>query len=152
MEIISPIYLSIATNLSDSVGEKVLYEPQNNQYASILCLQSKTASLTKADEDDEYEVEEIIKARAYLKAHVYYRKLQYYIKQLRYKDNPEQYNASNFKNSLYKLCNFYTANPTYLGPLKRLRRWVQYQEEDRDTDNYPNNNKPKRLHIRGGTP
>lgn len=76
------------------------------------------APLTEADEDDEYEVEEILEAR------IYRRKLQYRVKWLGYEDDPEWYGASNFKNSPHKLRDFYTANPTRPGPLKRLGRWV----------------------------
>jgi hypothetical protein len=71
------------------------------------------------DEDDEYEVEEI------LNACVNRRKLQYRAKWLRYEDDPQWYDASNFKNSPHKLRSFYTASPTCLGPLKMLERWLQ---------------------------
>ncbi|KAH8719373.1 hypothetical protein GQ44DRAFT_712292 [Phaeosphaeriaceae sp. PMI808] len=36
---------------------------------------------------------------------------------------------------------FTRPNSSRLGPLKRLGRWVQCWEEDRDADDHPNDNK-----------
>ena len=71
------------------------------------------------DKDDEYKVEEI------LDAGVNRRKLQYRVKWLRYKDDLQWYDASNFKNSPHKLRSFHTASPTRPGPPKMLERWLQ---------------------------
>lgn len=97
-----------------------------------------------ADEDDEYEVEKILDAR------VNRRKLQYRVKWFGYEEDMEWYVASNFKNSPHKLREFHTANPTRPGPPERLESWVQCWEEDRDADDHPDDNKPKRSHTGGG--
>lgn len=89
------------------------------------------------DEDDEYEVEEILKVR------VYCRRLQYRVKWLGYKEDLEWYDSSNFENSPHKLRDFYKANPTRPGPPKRLDRWVQCWEEDRVADDCLDDNNPK---------
>lgn len=99
-----------------------------------------------ADEDDEYEVEKLLDAR------VYRAKLQYRVKWVGYDDDPEWYDASNLKNSPYKLGDFHTANPTRPGPPKRLGRWVECWEEDRDADDHTDDNKPERSYTGGGTP
>jgi hypothetical protein len=96
------------------------------------------------DEDDEYEVEEI------LDACVNRRKLQYRVKWLGYKDDPQWYNASNFKNSPHKLRSFHTASPTRPGPPKMLERWLQCWEEDINAGDHPDDNKPKQSYPRGG--
>ena len=96
-----------------------------------------------AEEDDEYEVEKILDAR------VNRGKLQYRVKWLGYEDDREWYDASNFKNSPHMLRGFHTANPTRPGPPKRLGRWVQCWEEDRDVDDHPDDNKPARSYTRG---
>jgi len=88
-----------------------------------------------ADEDGEYEVEQILEAR------VYRRKLQYRVKWLGYKDDQTWYDASNFKNSPYKLRDFHLADSTRPGPPKRLGRWIECWEEDRDEDDHPDDNK-----------
>jgi hypothetical protein len=92
---------------------------------------------------DEYEVEEILKSR------IYYRKLQYRVKWVGYADDLEWYDASNFKNSPYKLYGFHLANPICPGPSKRQDVWIQCWEEDRDLDEHPDDNKPKRSCRRG---
>jgi hypothetical protein len=96
----------------------------------------RSRSRGRADEDDEYEVEQILEARIYL------RKLQYRAKWLGYEDDPAWYDASNFKKSPHKLREFHTANPTYPGPPKRLETWAQCWEEDIDADIHPDDNKP----------
>lgn len=53
-----------------------------------------------ANEDDEYEVEEIFEARVYRK------KLQYRVKWLGCDKDPEWYDASNFRNCPHKLRDF----------------------------------------------
>jgi hypothetical protein len=90
-----------------------------------------------ADEDNEYEVEEI------LDACVNRRKLQYRVKWLGYEDDLEWYDASNFKNSPYKLRGFHMANPLRPGPPKRLGMWVQCWEEESDANDHPDDNKPE---------
>jgi hypothetical protein len=106
----------------------------NKRRKSALWLH-RSRSRSGAD-DDEYEVEQILAAR------VYRRKLQYRVKWLGYEDDPAWYDASNFKNSPRKLCEFHTANPTRPGPPERLNVWLQCWEEDRDADDHSNNNKP----------
>jgi hypothetical protein len=98
-------------------------------------------SCGRADEDGEYEVEQILEAR------VYRRKLQYRAKWLGYDDDPTWYDASNFKKSPYKLYEFHTANPTRPGPPERLDVWSQYWEEDRDADDHSDDNKPRKLYA-----
>jgi hypothetical protein len=46
-------------------------------------------------------------------------------------DDPEWYDAANFKDSPHKLRSFHMANPLRLGPPKRLGIWVQCWEEDK---------------------
>jgi hypothetical protein len=145
MEIFGPICLPTAIDSSDSVGEEELSKPQNNKHAP-LCSQSETAPPIEPGKDDEYEVEQILEAR------VYHRRLLYRVKWLGYKDDPEWYDASNFKNSPHKLRDFHTANPTRPGPPKELKRRVRCWEEDRDADDHPNDNKPERSYTGGGTP
>lgn len=96
------------------------------------------------DENDEYEVEKI------LDACVNCRKIQYRIKWVRYEDDLEWYDAFNFKNSPHKLLSFHSASHTHPGPPKRLGRWVQCWDEDREADNHPDNNTPEQLYLRGG--
>ncbi|XP_014550298.1 hypothetical protein COCVIDRAFT_43136 [Bipolaris victoriae FI3] len=86
-----------------------------------------TANDDDDDDDEEYEVEKILNAR------VHRRKLQY------------RYNASNFKNSPYRLRDFHAANPFHPGPPRRLEMWVQCWEKDRDAGNHPDDNKPEEL-------
>jgi hypothetical protein len=92
-----------------------------------------------ADEDDEYEVEKILNAR------VHRRKLQYRVKWLGYEEDPEWYDASNFKNSPHRLRGFHAANPLHPGPPRRLEMWVRCWDEDRDAGNHPDDNKPEEL-------
>jgi hypothetical protein len=94
-----------------------------------------------ADEDDEYEVEQILEAR------VYRRKLQYRVKWLVYEDDLAWYDASNFKNSPRKLRGFHTANPTRPGPPERLNVWLRCWGEDRDADDHSDDNKPQRSYA-----
>ncbi|KAI1669653.1 Chromo domain containing protein [Pyrenophora tritici-repentis] len=96
-------------------------------------------------DDDEYEVEQILAAR------VYRRKLQYRVKWLGYEDDPAWYDTSNFKNSPRKLREFHTANPSRPGPPARLNVWLQCWEEDRDTDDHSDDNKPQRSYAGRGT-
>jgi hypothetical protein len=105
----------------------------------------RSRSRGSADEDDEYEVEQILEAR------VYRRKLQYRVKWLGYEDDPAWYDASNFKNSPRKLREFHTANPIRPGPPERLEVWLRCWEEDRDADDHSDDNKPQRLHTGRGT-
>lgn len=112
----------------------------------------KSASRTRrsrsrggADEDDEYEVEQILEAR------VYRRKLQYCVKWLGYEDDPAWYDASNFKNSPHKLREFHTANSTRPGPPERLNVWLRCWEEDRDSGDHADDNKPQRSYTGRGT-
>lgn len=109
--------------------------------ASVLRSQPGTTPPVEA-EDIEYEVDEIIKARVRRK------KLQYRAKWVGYDDDPEWYDASNFKNSPYKLRDFHLANPTLPGPPRRLGKWLQCWEEDRDADDHPDDSKPERLHTK----
>jgi hypothetical protein len=53
-----------------------------------------------ADEDDEYEVDKILKALLHC------RKLQYRVQWLEYEEDPKWYDASNFKSSPHRLQNF----------------------------------------------
>lgn len=92
-----------------------------------------------ANDDDEYEVEKILNAR------VHRRKLQYRVKWLGYEEDPEWYDASNFKNSPHRLRDFHAANPLHPGPPRRLEMWVQCWEKDRDAGNHPDDNKPEEL-------
>lgn len=108
---------------------------QNSSYKSMICYSDES--------DDEYEVEDILASR------IYYRKLQYRVKWLGYKDDPEWYNASNFRNCPYRLRDFHTVNPTSPGPPKRLRRWTQCWEEDIDENDHPDDNRPQIPHIGG---
>jgi len=94
------------------------------------------------DEDNEYEVEGILDSRISRK------KLQYRAKWVGYENDPDWYDASNFKNSSHRLHDFHAANPAQPGPPARLWRWTQCWEEDIDAD-HPNDNKPKRLHTNG---
>ncbi|KAH8728900.1 hypothetical protein GQ44DRAFT_768779 [Phaeosphaeriaceae sp. PMI808] len=68
-----------------------------------------------ADEDIEYEVENI------LNACISYQKLQYCVKWLGYKHDPKWHDASNFKNSPYKLGDFHLVNPTLSRASKKAR-------------------------------
>jgi hypothetical protein len=67
-----------------------------------------------------------------------------------YEDDPAWYDASNFKNSLRKLCEFHTANPTWPGPPERLYVWVRCWEEDRDAGDHSDDNKPQRSYTGRG--
>jgi hypothetical protein len=98
-------------------------------------------NLGSADEDDGYEVERI------LDACVNRRKNQYRVQWLGYDDDPEWYDAFNFKNSPHRVGEFYTTNPIRPGTPKRLGVWVQCWEEDRDVSNHPDDNKPEKLCI-----
>jgi hypothetical protein len=92
----------------------------------------------RVKEDDEYEVEQILEVR------VYRGKLQYRAKWCEYNADLTWYDASNFKNSPHKLREFHSANSTRPGPPANLETWVQCWEEDRDADDDPSDNKPKR--------
>ncbi|KAH8693333.1 hypothetical protein GQ44DRAFT_586135, partial [Phaeosphaeriaceae sp. PMI808] len=56
------------------------------------------------------------------------RKLQYRAKWVGHGNDPVWYNASNFKNSPYRLREFHAANPTQPVPPARLWRWTQCWE------------------------
>jgi hypothetical protein len=98
-----------------------------------------------ADEDDEYEVEQI------LEGCVCRSKLQYRVKWLGYEDNSVWYDASNFKNSPRKLRECHTTNLTRPGPPKRLDVWLRCWKEDRDADDHSDDNKPQRSYTGRGT-
>jgi hypothetical protein len=89
-----------------------------------------------AGNDNEYEVQSILEAR------MSDQRLQYRAKWLGFKYNQTWYNSCNFKNSLYKLCNFHSVNASHPGPPKRLGTWIQYWEEDRDAEDYSDDDKP----------
>jgi hypothetical protein len=97
--------------------------------------QRRKCNHSTADKDEEYEVENILNAR------LSRGKLQYCVKWLGYKDDQTWYDASNFKNSPYKLRDFHLADTTRPGPPKRLGRWIECWEEDRDADDHPDDNK-----------
>lgn len=101
----------------------------------------RSRSHSGAEEDDEYEVEQILKARIHL------RKLQYHVKWLDYEDDPTWYDASNFKNSPHKLCEFHTANTTSPGPPQRLKVWLRCWEEGRDAVDHSEDDKPQRSYT-----
>jgi hypothetical protein len=105
----------------------------------------RSRSHSVAEEDDEYEVEQILEAR------IYRRKLQYRVKWLGYEDDPAWYDASNFKNSPRKLREFHSANPTRLGPPARLEVWLRCWEEDRHAGDHSDDNKPQRSYTGRGT-
>jgi hypothetical protein len=52
------------------------------------------------------------------------------------------YDVSNFKNSPRKPRGFHTANPTRLGLPKMLNVCLRCWEEERDTDDHSDDNKP----------
>jgi len=94
-------------------------------------------SCRSADEDNEYEVERILESR------INRRKLQYRTKWVGYGKDPEWYDASNFKNSPYRLHDFHATNPTQPGPPERLWKWTQCWEEDRDAEDHNDDNKAR---------
>jgi hypothetical protein len=112
----------------------------NKRRKSALWLH-RSRSRGRADEDDEYEVEQILEAR------VHRTKLQYRVKWLGYEDDPVWYDAANFKNSPRKLREFHTANSTRPGPPERLDVWSQCWDEDRDAGDHSDDNKPQRSYA-----
>jgi hypothetical protein len=90
-----------------------------------------------ANENEEYEVEMILKVRCYCD------ELQYRVQWLGYKTDRKWYYASGFKNSPRKLREFHNANPVGLGPPVRLEEWEKCWEEDRDAGDHPDDNKPQ---------
>jgi hypothetical protein len=92
-----------------------------------------------ADNDGEYEVEEI------LNACINCRRPQYRVGWLRYEDDLEWYDAFNFKNSPYKLCDVHATNVVLPGPQKgwasgysvaremEMRMTIQMTTSRRDT-------------------
>lgn len=115
---------------------------RSNPYPIRSSTHKRKGNRGSVDEDDEYEVEQILEVRV---------NLQYRAKWLGYESDPEWYDACNFKNSPHKLRDFHKANPTHLGPPKRLEEWVQCCEKGRTADDHPDDNKPERSHRGGGT-
>jgi hypothetical protein len=114
---------------------------QSNKRRKSASWPHRSRSSGGADEDIEYEVEQILEAR------VCRRKLQYRVKWLGYEDDLAWYDASNFKNSPHKLRGFHTANPNRPGPPERLNVWLRCWEEDRDADDHSDDNKPQRSYA-----
>jgi hypothetical protein len=139
----SRIYYSDDSSDSNSRGSDRGHLLKSNNLRKSASRSLPSRSRGGADEDDEYEVEQILEAR------VYYRKLQYRVKWLGYEDDPAWYNASNFKNSSRKLREFHEANPTVSGPPKRLSHWERCCEEDKDADDFSDDNEPRKIHRRG---
>jgi hypothetical protein len=127
--------------LCSGYDAKICYSDDSSEYRSRKHKRKRiqdTAS-NDDDDDDEYEVEKILNTR------VHRRKLQYRVKWLGYEEDPEWYDASNFKNSPHRLRDFHAANPSHPGPPRRLEMWVQCWEKDVDAGNHPDDNKPQKL-------
>lgn len=90
----------------------------------------------QGDEEEEYEVEQILEAR------ILWKKLKYRVKWAGYDYDPKWYNAANFKNSPQKLYNFHKENPAKPGPSQRLDYWMDCWKEDRDAEYHLDDNKP----------
>lgn len=95
----------------------------------------KPGSRSRMDKHVEYEVKQIVDVRTNDTTGF----LQYRVKWVGYKHDLTWYDASNFKNSPHKLDEFHNVNPTYPGPPKRLRVWLQCWE---DTADHADDNKP----------
>lgn len=78
-------------------------------------LQVDPAPSIREDEEEEYEVEQILEAR------ILWGKLKFRVKWVGYDEDPKWYNAANFKNSPHKLCNFHENNAAQPGPSKKAR-------------------------------
>ena len=77
---------------------------------------------SRADETDEYEVEEILDAR------VNGGKLEYRAKWAGYNDDCNWYNALGFKNSPYAVRDFHANNPMHPKPPQGLDSWIRRWE------------------------
>ena len=94
--------------------------------------------LIQIAEDKEQEVKEILavkKDRGTLK---------YRASWVGHDEDLEQYPASNFKYSPYKLQDFHLAYPNLPGLPRQLESWIKYQEEGVDNYNNLDNNKELR--------
>ena len=86
--------------------------------------QNKPNPPEEIDGNREQEVEQILALR------IYCSKLQYRAKQQGYDEDPDYYDIEGFKNSPYKLRQYYEEYPGKPGPPKRLKEWLTAWEND----------------------
>ncbi len=87
-------------------------------------------------DQEEWEVEEILASRTH------YRKLQYKVRWKGWDDDPQWYNAANFKGSPTLLKQFHTDYPSMAGPPVRLEQWAAAFHADQEDPDHPDDNKP----------
>jgi hypothetical protein len=89
------------------------------------------------NEEQEWEVEEVVAAR------LHYRKLQYRVKWAGQGDEVDNtwYPARNLKNTPEKLLKFYRMHPNQPGPPKRLDIWAEAALLDQFVPDHPDDNR-----------
>ena len=97
----------------------------NNRFSSK---QRRMRSRSSAEEDGEYEVEEVLDAR------LYRGNLEYRAKWVGYPDDHNWYLASGFEKSAYRVRDFHANNPTHPGPPQSLDLWIQRCDKGSDTE------------------
>lgn len=80
------------------------------------------------DNDQEWEVEQILASRTYRK------QLQYQVKWIGYDDDRTWYPAANFKHCPHRLQDYHLQYPNNPGPPRQLQHWLRAWEGDGDTD------------------
>jgi len=91
----------------------------------------------EVNSDNEWEVEKILTSRLFRK-----KKLQYKAKWIGYDEDPEWYNAENFKGAPHKLRDFHNENPQHPGPPCRLPYWIQCWENGEEPEEFDDDNQP----------
>ncbi len=95
-------------------------------------------------DQEEWEVEEILASRTH------YRKLQYKVRWKGWDDDPQWYNAANFKGSPTLLKQFHTDYPSMAGPPVRLEQWAAaFHADQEDQIIRTTTNRPR--HARSGS-
>ena len=79
------------------------------------------------NDDEEWEIEEILNSR------IYQKKLQYQVKWIGFDEDQTWYYVSNFVGSPHWLHIFHMDYPNHPGPLKRLEHWLQLWENGEDS-------------------
>jgi len=58
------------------------------------------------------------------------------VKWIGFDEDPEWYPAGNFKNAPHKIRDYHSANPTKIGPPKRLKEWLRCWENDEEYEDH----------------
>lgn len=131
--------LSTIRTADSTLRQKSFLMPEK----ALQCADMLELNRGSVSDDTEYEVERILVSRLCRDT------LQYQAQWAGYETDPVWYNASNFKNSPFKLREFHDSNPTMPGPLKRLCYWEWCYKEERNADDFPDDSKPRKTARRG---